>query len=157
MEAVEPAAAGERALLFASLERARETMLAKLVGVPVALLGEPIISSEANSLLAVVRHLTMLERWSFAYTFAGLDLTIDRDRPSPASSADRVLWQYRVECARSRRIAAGAELDDLAARPGPNGQPVVLRWVALHMIADTNRYVGHADVIRHLIDGAPVA
>jgi Protein of unknown function (DUF664) len=65
--------------------------------------------------------------------------------------------QYRAECERSREIIDRAGLDEVAARPTPSGRKVVLRWVVLHMIEQTNRHAGHADVLRHLIDGATAA
>jgi hypothetical protein len=153
MGAVEPGTSGERTLLFAALDRARDTVLASLVGIPTPLLGEPIVSSDPSSLLGVIRRLTVLERWWFAYTFAGLDLTVDLPLASERSAL-RVVGEYHVECARSRRIAERAGLDDVTVRPGPDGAHVALRSVALRMLAETNRHAGRADVIRHLIDGA---
>lgn len=33
------------------------------------------------------------------------------------------------------------------------GQPVTLRWVLIHMVEEVARHVGHADVVRELLDG----
>ena len=32
--------------------------------------------------------------------------------------------------------------------------PVSLRWILVHMIEETARHAGHADIVRELIDGA---
>jgi hypothetical protein len=59
---------------------------------------------------------------------------------------------YERACARSREIAAGYALDHLGAHPHLG--PVSLRWVYVHMIEETARHVGHADILREQTDGA---
>ena len=152
--------AGERDMLAASLDDARRAVVATLTGVPVALLREPLIWPH-GSLLAIVRHLTHLERWWFAYTFAGLDVTIpsfagtspEEWRLERSDTASGVMARYRDACQRSRLIADGAALDQVAARAATSGRRVALRWIVLHMIEETSRHAGHADVLRQLIDG----
>jgi catechol 2,3-dioxygenase-like lactoylglutathione lyase family enzyme len=162
MGCAEPDVAPERILLSASLDAARRAAVAALIGVPVALLREPLVAPDSSSLLGVIHSLTHLERWWFAHTFAGLDVAIEplgrhrRDRWSLGRSdtAWTVLAEYRAECRRSRHITEHAALDDVSARAAPDGQRVVLRWVLLRMIEETNRHTGEAEVLRHLIDGA---
>jgi hypothetical protein len=43
-------------------------------------------------------------------------------------------------------------LDD--AVPHPRLGEVSLRWVLVHMIEETARHTGHADILRELTDGA---
>ncbi len=46
---------------------------------------------------------------------------------------------------------------DLAApvpRPVRNGRTPSMRWVLVHMIEETGRHAGHADILRELIDGS---
>ena len=50
-------------------------------------------------------------------------------------------------------IVATATLDEVAARSDESADPKALRWVLLHMIAETSRHAGHADLLRQLIDG----
>ncbi len=162
MGGAEPDPAGERALLSASLDAARRAAVAALIGVPVALLREPLVSPDSSSLLGVIRHLTHLERWWFARTFAGLDVAIDHSgsfRHAGSSlghtdTASTVLAQYDAECRRSRHITEHAGLNDVSARAAPDGRQVALRWVLVRMIEETNRRAGHADILRDLIDGA---
>jgi hypothetical protein len=35
-----------------------------------------------------------------------------------------------------------------------SGSPFTLRWVLLHLIEETARHAGHADIVRESIDGA---
>ena len=58
---------------------------------------------------------------------------------------------YQSEAAISREIVAQAELDDMAKRPP--GIEHSLRWIMLHMIEETARHNGHADIMRETIDG----
>ena len=48
---------------------------------------------------------------------------------------------------------AGTGLDELCRRPDP-GPPVSLRWVLMHLLEETARHAGHADILRELIDGS---
>lgn len=157
----EPEITGDRALLTASLDTARHAVVSTLVGLPVALLREPLVSPD-SSLLGVVKLVTLLERRWFAHTFAGLDVALEDTgrhrhigwRLERSDTARTVVADYRAECQRSREIIERAGLDELSTRPTPSGLQVALRWVVLHVIEQTNRHAGHADVLRHLIDGA---
>ena len=152
--------AGERDVLVASLDDARHAVLAALTGVPVALLREPLIWPD-GSLLAIVKHLTHLERWWFAHTFAGLDMRFPRSKDHPradwrlesSDTAWSIVALYRSACAQSRLITERAGLSDVAARRTADGEPVALRSVVLQMIGETSRHAGQADVLRQLIDG----
>jgi hypothetical protein len=44
-----------------------------------------------------------------------------------------------------------ADLDVRAARD--RGEPVNLRWILMHLLEETARHAGHADILRELIDG----
>ena len=52
-------------------------------------------------------------------------------------------------------VADTASLDELTVVPvGGYDAPVSLRWILVHMIEETARHAGHADILRELIDGA---
>lgn len=70
-----------------------------------------------------------------------------------------MLQQYQEAAARTDEVVAG--VDDLGQRvplpqapwyPDPEGCTV--RWVMLHMIEETARHAGHADILREALDGA---
>ena len=64
---------------------------------------------------------------------------------------------------RRQRDAIVWKLDDVseadARRPmvpsgtSWDGKTVSMRWVLLHMVEETARHAGHADIVRELIDG----
>jgi len=156
---MESPGADERAVLGTCLDHARAAVVANLANVPSALLREPLVSPR-GSLLAVVKHLAHLERWWFAYTFGGLDVEFpwtdddpDADwRVEHSETGRSVLTLYDAECRRSRMVAADATLNEIAARSS-RASPLALRSVLVHMIAETSRHAGHADLLRQLIDG----
>jgi uncharacterized damage-inducible protein DinB len=70
-----------------------------------------------------------------------------------------VLRQYSETCARTDAVIR--EIDDLGRRiplpdepwfPDPEGCTV--RWILLHLVEETARHAGHADIIRESLDGA---
>jgi hypothetical protein len=63
-----------------------------------------------------------------------------------------VLDRYQRQVERSRALTEAANLDDPAKHPG-NAPGLTLRWILLHMIEETARHNGHADLIREEIDG----
>jgi hypothetical protein len=59
--------------------------------------------------------------------------------------------------ARTRTIAAGAELSDLAAVGGrfaDGDRRPTLAWVLFHILQEYARHAGHLDIARELLDGA---
>ena len=159
-----PRQGDEREMLEALLDYYRETILWKLSGMSEGDLRKAIVPSGWSS-LGMVKHLAYVERNWFRIRFAGepelpvpwTDEDPDADfRIEPDETTDQILQFYRDECDRSRSIAAGASLDDVAVqwpadRP-PEKRPN-LRWIYVHMIEETARHAGHLDVVRELIDG----
>ena len=66
--------------------------------------------------------------------------------------ADSMIAEYDRACEVSREIASGFGLDDAA--PHPRLGHVSLRWVYVHLIEETARHAGHADILREQTDGA---
>lgn len=69
----------------------------------------------------------------------------------PTCTVDSLLKQYLEACAHSRETAAGVHLD--TAVPHPQLGQVSLRWIYVHMIEETARHAGHADILREQLDG----
>lgn len=81
-------------------------------------------------------------------------------RLGPDETLESVLARYDAVAARTAEILAG--IDDLGqAVPVPQGVPWFpkdveawsVRWVLLHLIQETARHAGHADIIREHVDG----
>ena len=63
-----------------------------------------------------------------------------------------LIGAYQQECERSRAAAAAHDLDH--AVPHPMLGQVSLRWIYVHMVGETARHAGHADILRELTDGS---
>jgi len=124
----------------------------------------------ALSIGGLIKHVAATEQgW--------IDMIIKRDRSSADESSEddyfanfrlepdetlaSVLQAYDEVAQETERVIAG--ISDLGqAVPVPQGVPWFpsdveawsVRWVLLHVIEETARHAGHADIIRESIDGA---
>lgn len=113
----------------------------------------------ATTVLGIVKHLADVERWWFAAVFAGEESDVhwsdddpDADwRIEEGETVEGILADYEEACARSRTLVAGRSALDTAARP--DYRSTTLRWILVHMIEETARHAGHADILRELTDG----
>ena len=156
-----PPAAPEKEMIEAFLDWQRATLLCKLDGVSDEDLRRPGTAS-GLTLLGLVKHLADVERGWFREAFAGESLpgTWDPGDPGrywriePDETTGDVLSFYQNEVDRAREITGQAGLDDAAAGAAPADQtPYSLRWIMFHMIEETARHIGHADLLREAIDG----
>ena len=156
-----PLAAPEKQTLETFLDWQRATLLCKVDGVGDEDLRRPGTPS-GLTLLGLVKHLADVERSWFREVFAGEDLAALWDpedpqrywRIEPDETTDEILAFYRDEVARAREITHRAALDDIARGTGAAGQAgYSLRWILLHIIEETARHNGHADLLREAIDG----
>ena len=156
-----PFVADERSSMRAWLRYQRESMIAKLDGLTEEQ-ARWTPAPTANSLLGLVNHLAFVEHWWFHECFAGKPMELpdvyaggDRDadfKPPADQTIAFTVDRYRTECARSDAIEHAAEsLDDMAAH---EKRKPSLRWIMVHMIEETARHAGHADITRELIDGS---
>jgi uncharacterized damage-inducible protein DinB len=147
------------------LDLQRETMLWKCEGLSAAQLAQPHPPSTLT-LGGLLNHLALVEDSWFRVRFAGLpddelwagiDWDADPDyefRTAADVEPDGLRRRYSEACARSREVVAAAErLDQLSVQPRDNGAHFQLRWVLLHLIEETARHAGHADLLREAIDG----
>jgi hypothetical protein len=66
-----------------------------------------------------------------------------------------VLAAYRAAVAEANTvIEACDDLTQPAPRPARPGSAPSMRWLLAHMIEETARHAGHADILREQIDGA---
>ena len=148
------------------LDLQRETVLLKAEGLDRTQLAQPHPPSTLT-LGGLLNHLALVEDSWFRVRFAGLpddelwagiDWDADPDhefRTAADVPPDELRRRYEEACARSREVVAAAQsLDQLSARKRGNGRHFDLRWVLLHLIEETARHAGHADLLREAIDGA---
>jgi uncharacterized protein DUF664 len=160
-----PRQVGEREMLESFLDAYRGTILWKLRGLSDEDLRKVIVPS-GWSPLGMVKHLGYVEQNWFRTRLAGeKDLPVpwteqdpDADmRVEPYETTEEVFQFYRDQCERSRKIAGGRSLEDLAVEWPADRPPELrpnLRWIYIHMIEETARHAGHIDIVRELIDGA---
>jgi uncharacterized damage-inducible protein DinB len=148
------------------LQTAREALLWKLDGLSPYDLRRPLVPTGTN-LIGLVKHLAAIEFGYFGEVFdrpvAGLpawvddedDPNIDMYATSEESIAD-ILALYRRACDHADATIAALALDAAGAVPWwpPERRQVTLQQILVHVVAETNRHAGHADVVRELIDGA---
>ncbi|MFD4670219.1 DinB family protein [Lentzea sp. NPDC058450] len=128
----------ETEVLRGFLDYLREAVVAKVDGAPEPQVRTAMVPSGTN-LLGLVRHLTFVER----ATFLGVKPRSWKATfhvPDGDSVAD-VVAGYREAVERSNEVLDGSAVEDV-------------RWRLAHMIEETGRHAGHADIIRELIDGA---
>ena len=87
------------------------------------------------------------------YRFAGQEVEISDDAPVPSDTLVSAVDFYRETWSSVDIIAfAGASLEEVC-RGFYADPPVNLRWVLFHLLEETARHAGHADILRELIDG----
>lgn len=150
----------EKETLLAFLNLNRAVMVWKLDGVSDEDAGRPMVESGTN-LIGLIKHLAWVERRWFEEIFAGLpppeypwtDEDPDADlRAEPGETVAAVTAMYEQHVALVNEIIDRSDLDDLSVVER-RGVKYSLRWIVGHMIEETARHAGHADIIRELIDG----
>lgn len=142
----------ETALAF--LEFQREAILIKCDGLGEDQLRAALVGT-GTTLLGLVAHLTVGERYWFSHTLAGREpeQEWDFDLGAPAGTpVDDVFASYRAAWQRSNELVR--ELGDPAAPTveAIDGRHLPMRWVLAHMTSETARHAGHADIIREQLD-----
>jgi uncharacterized damage-inducible protein DinB len=159
-------AASEAELLAQYLDYQRATVLAKTEGLDSAQLRYQHAPSSLT-LAGLLYHLALVEESWMEVRFLGLperepwpgvDWDADPDWEFHAAARlepDELRQRYRDACDRSRQaMAAAASLDELSVKALRDGRHFPLRWVLLHLIEETARHAGHADLLREAIDGS---
>ncbi len=161
----DPGTTSERDALGQYLDWQRETILLKTEGLSREQLGQRIPSS-GLTLAGLLYHLAFVEEDWFEVDFLGqpkraewqTDREADPDwefRVALSKEPEELRRRYQQACDRSRQITAAARgLDQLSVSTAMGGKPFTLRWMLLHLIEETARHAGHADLLREAIDGA---
>ncbi len=153
-------------VLHSYLQQAREALLWKLDGLAEYDIRRPLVPTGTN-LLGLVKHVASVEAGYLGDIF---------DRPSPESlpwfaegaednadmwaTADEsrasIIELYRRVWVHSDQTIAALTLDAPGLVPwwSEERKHVMLQTILVHLIAETNRHAGHADIVRELIDGS---
>ncbi len=146
------------------LQSVRAALLWKLDGLSEYDLRHPMTPTGTN-LLGIVKHVASVEAGYFGDVFGRpfpepipwLDDDAEPNADMWATADQSREWIsdfYRRVWAHSDATIEALPLDAIGTVPwwGDKGT-VTLHHILLHMIAETNRHAGHADILRELIDG----
>ena len=147
------------------LQRAREVLLWKLEGLGEYDIRRPLTPTGTN-LLGIVKHVAGVELEYFGEVFgrptglslpwASADAEPNADMwATPEESRAEIVDLYRRSWQLADETIAELPLDAPGRVPwwGDQGA-VTLHRIIVHMIAETQRHAGHADIVRELIDGS---
>lgn len=145
------------------LQEARDAMLWKLEGLSEYDARRPLVPTGTN-LLGLVKHLTGLELGYFGATFGRPspdEPPFDEDDPladlfaTPEESREQITGLYRRAWAHSDATIEALPLDSIGHVPHwpPPHDEVTLHMILVHVLTETHRHAGHADIVRELIDG----
>ena len=154
----------QKAELRQYLQDAREALLWKLDGLSEYDIRRPMVPTGTN-LLGLVKHLAFVEMGYFGDAFGrpcADQLAWDESDPNsdmfanPGESREFITGLYRRAWAHADATIDALPLDATGRVPWwpPHKNEVTLHRVLIHVITDTCRHAGHADIIRELIDGA---
>ncbi|MCT9076495.1 DinB family protein [Streptomyces fulvoviolaceus] len=154
-----------KADLLLYLQDARNVALSKLDGLSEYDIRRPLTPTGTN-LLGLVKHLAGAEAIYFGETFGR---PFDSAQPlwitgaaepnadlwvTPDETREQIVGNYRRACAHSDATIEALPLDAVGRVPwGPRSE-LTLHRILVHMISETHRHAGQADIVRELIDGA---
>ncbi|MEN3612421.1 DinB family protein [Plantactinospora sp. ZYX-F-223] len=144
--------ADEKATLLGFLNYLRNAIVDKVADVPEPQVRTSGVPSGTN-LLGLIKHLTCVERFYFlAEPIGNLPRTM---QPTRDETVDGLVAEYRRTIGRANKtIETCADLTLPAPRPPGRGLAPSMRWVLTHMIEETGRHAGHADILREQLDGS---
>jgi uncharacterized damage-inducible protein DinB len=159
-------APGAKADLHRYLQAARDAVLWKLEGLSDYDVRRPLTPTGTN-LLGLVKHLASVELGYLGEVFGHPsaeplpwfeeDAEPNADLWATAEeSRDDVIALYHRAWAHADATIAALDLEAVGRVPwwAAGRDEVTLHRVLVHLIAETHRHAGHADIVRELIDGA---
>ncbi|QHY96014.1 DinB superfamily protein [Streptomyces sp. S4.7] len=158
-----------KADLLRYLQSARDALLWKLDGLSEYDVRRPLTPTGTN-LLGLIKHVAGVEIGYFGETFGrpffdaarvpawyAEDAEANADMWATAEeSRDEIVGLYRRAWEHTDGTVAALPLDatgHVAWWPEERSE-VTLHRILVHVIADTTRHAGHADIVRELVDGA---
>jgi uncharacterized damage-inducible protein DinB len=158
--------ADPKADLHRYLQAAREALVWKLDGLSEYDVRRPLTPTGTN-LLGLIKHVASVELGYFGGTFGrpsgerspwsepgaepNADMWATADEPR-----DQIVGLYHRAWVHSDATIGALALDAVGRVPWwPEDRcEVTLHQILVHVIAETHRHAGHADIVRELIDGA---
>jgi hypothetical protein len=146
-----------KAYLHSELREVREVMVWKLEGLGEYDVRRPLTMTGTN-LLGLVKHLAVWEGRYFGEVFGrpfgepagwdGTDLWAGEHE-----TRDEIVGRYRRVWAHSDATIDALDVDSPGHVPWWPRPDVLLFNVLVHMVTETSRHAGHADILREQLDG----
>ncbi|MGC0318108.1 DinB family protein [Kitasatospora acidiphila] len=145
------------------LQDARDALLLKLEGLAEYDIRRPLTPTGTN-LLGLVKHVTSAEAVylgdSFGRPFAAPGLWVAGAAEAnadfwarPDESREELVGRYRAVWAHADATIAELPLDALGTVPWGARLQLPLHRILIHVIVETQRHAGQADIVRELVDG----
>ncbi|MFF7364988.1 DUF664 domain-containing protein [Streptomyces sp. NPDC008125] len=158
-----PLQADERTSLVGWLDLQRQILRWKCEGIGEEDAHRSVVpTSPLMTMAGLVSHMRWTEHMWLEVLFLGGD---EKQNPAFDESVEAADWategrslaellaEYEAQCARSNEIVAAASLDDVGRHSGFYSGGANLRWMLIHLVEETGRHAGHADIVRELLDG----
>lgn len=155
----------QKAILHRYLRLRREELLAKLDGLDEYSIRRPLTPTGTN-LLGLVKHVASVEIGYFGEVFGRphgqplpwLDDDADPDADlwvTADETRDQIVELHRTSAAHSDATIEALPLDAPGEVPWwpEERRNVTLQQILVHMCVETAQHLGHADILRELIDG----
>ena len=108
-----------------------------------------------TSLLWLMKHMSRAERIWVMGRFSGLEADVPDDAIQPEDTLAAAVDRYRQTWREVDQLVDHATGLDERARVTEAGSPGVnLRWILMHLLEETARHAGHADILREMLDGS---
>lgn len=147
------------------LQQARDALLWKLEGLSEYDIRRPLVPTGTN-LLGLVKHVASVEAGYLGDSFGrpfpeplpwfADDAEANADMwATPDETRDRIVGLYHHVWEHSDATIDALDLGAVGSVAWwpPDRREATLHRILIHMIAETNRHAGHADIVRELIDG----
>jgi hypothetical protein len=147
------------------LQVGRDALVWKLEGLSEYQVRRPMVPTGTN-LLGLIKHVASVEAGYFGATFGrpfeeplpwldeGAEPNADM-WATPEESREQIVGLYRRVWAHSDATIEALPLDATGQVPWwpPERREVTLHRILVHMMGETDRHAGHADIVRELVDG----
>ena len=148
------------------LQSGREALVWKLEGLSEYDVRRPLVPTGTN-LLGILKHVAGVEAGYLGAVFGrpfpeplpwmDEDAEVNGDMwATPDESKDSLIALYRRVWAHSDATVEALPLEAVGRVPwwSDDRSQVTLLLIVIHMIAETQRHAGHADLVRELVDGS---
>ena len=158
-----PRQADERTALVGWLDLQRQILRWKCERLSDEDARRPVIPTSPDMTMAgLISHMRWTEHMWLEVLFLGGD---KKQNPAFDESSENADWhtagrplaellaEYEAQCTRSNAVIAAAGLDETGRHPDFHDRSASLRWILIHLVEETGRHAGHADIVRELLDG----